>query len=128
MNLEQLASEWLEAKTAEGEAVEKRRYIEDKITALLAINETQEGIHTEKLPGYTLKITNRLTRKVDSDLVQEVAAEHGLSNYLRTLFRWKADIDTRAWKTTSPEVTNLLGRAITTTAGRPSYSIAINKD
>ncbi len=128
MNLEiqMLASDWLLAKHAEAEAVDKRRAIEDKLTAAIGLDETKEGTHNEKTLSYTIKITNRLTRKVDSDLIQEIAAEHGLSNLLPSVCRWKPELDMRAWKALTPDVQAVLSKAITTTAGRPSYAVSLN--
>jgi len=89
----------------------------------------KEGTKTLNAAGFSVKITTRLTRKVDSDLVQEIAAEHGLELYLPSLFRWRPEINATNWKGAMSDVTDKLSKAITTTAGRPSYSIsAINKE
>lgn len=129
MNIETLAKEWLDAKAAETKAIECRRAVEDMLAAAVAFEAQYEGTTTAKSEGYTIKITGRMTRKVDSDLIQELAAEHGLGLYLTQLFRWKPEIDMKAWKGTSPEVTTILSKAITTTAGRPSFAItAITKE
>lgn len=129
MNLEQLASEWVAAKAAEAQAVEHRRIIEDQITEMMAIDMQKEGTTNVEAGSLSVKITNRLNRKVDADLVQEIAAEHGLGFYLPQLFRWKPDINLTAWKGAPEDVTKTLSKAITTTAGRPSYSIsAITKE
>lgn len=127
--LDSLAIAWSYAKQAETEAVAQRRDIEDKLTAALGIKDTEEGTQNEQTLNYTIKVTNRLTRKVDSDLIQEIAAEHGLSHLLPTVCRWKPELDMRAWKALSEDARSALSKAITTTAGRPSYSInAIKKE
>jgi hypothetical protein len=64
-----------------------------------------------------------MNRKVDADKLQELAAEHGLSEHLGSLFRWSADINAAAWKAAAPTITAPLLGAITTTPGRPSFSI-----
>lgn len=123
--LDNLAAAWSAAKTAEGEAVEARRAIEDRIVLLLAIREDHEGTQTATTEqGATIKIVGRLNRKINTDRLQELATEHGLTEHLSALFRWSADINAAAWKSASAAITAPLLGAITTTAGRPSFSIA----
>ena len=56
--------------------------------------------------------------------LSKLAAEHGLTEHLSALFRWSADINAAAWKAASEAITAPLLGAITTTAGRPSFSIS----
>ena len=72
---------------------------------------------------YVIKTVGRLNRKVDSEKLQELAAEAGLTDHLSTLFRWKPEIDMKAWKATDPSITSALADAITVTPGRPSFTI-----
>jgi hypothetical protein len=124
----ELSESWLEAKEAERMAVEARRAVEDQLISGLNIVEQMEGTFNAKtLTGHQIKITGRLTRKVDSDKVQELAAEHGLTEHLSSLFRWKPEINLTAWKATAPEITVLLADAVTVTASRPSFSITLEK-
>ena len=120
--LDTLAKAWVQAKTAEGEAVEARRAIEDRLIALLG--PPGEGTMNALTDGCAIKIVGRLNRKVDTDRLQELATEHGLSEHLSALFRWSADINAAAWKSASAAITAPLLGAITTTAGRPSFSIS----
>jgi hypothetical protein len=124
----ELSESWLEAKEAERMAVEARRAVEDQLISGLNIVEQMEGTFNAKtLTGHQIKITGRLTRKVDSDKVQELAAEHGLTEHLSSLFRWKPEINLTAWKATAPEITVLLADAITVSVSRPSFSITLEK-
>lgn len=123
--IETLAEAWLNLKAAEQHAVEGRRVIEDQMAEALAFEAQSESTTTAKVDGYTIKISGRLTRKVDADLIQELAAEHGLNLYLSQLFRWKPEIELKAWKGANPAVTAILSKAITTTAGRPSFAITV---
>ena len=125
--LEQLIETWTQCKKAEQMSVETRRKVEDRISELLEINPNKEETVNLGVSGYKVKIVSRLSRKVDSDLLQEVAAEHGMEALLSSMFRWKADVDVKSWKSATPEVQNVLSKAITTTAGRPSYSITIEE-
>jgi len=127
MELRDLIETWTQCKKAEQMAVETRRRVEDSISEIVELNPANEGTVVLEVGQFKVKIVNRLTRKVDSDVLQELAAEHGLENVLSSLFRWKADIDMKSWKAAPPEITNALVPAITTTAGRPSYSISIEE-
>lgn len=119
MNHEEfLQAQWLIAKEAEKDAVEKRRQIEDEIISLMGINPADESIH--KFGGF--KVQSRLTRKVDADLVQEIAQENGITEFLHTLFRWKPEIELKAWKAVDQDIQAKLSPAITVSAGRPSFT------
>ena len=120
MNLYQA---WIEAKEAERDAVEARRRIEDQLSDLYGIKETDEGSKTFDEGEYKIKIVSRLNRKVDSDLVQEIAAEVGVTEKLGTLYRWKAEVNASEMKKMPEEVRSALAKAVTVTPGRPSYTI-----
>lgn len=119
-----LSQEWLELKEAEKQATERRRLVEDKLLSLLGIPETLDGTENFELgSGYKVKVIGRMVRKVDSEKLQELAAEHGLTEHLSSLFRWSADINSAVWKASSESITKPLLDAITTKAGRPSFTI-----
>jgi hypothetical protein len=118
---------WLKAKEAEQKAVETRRELEDKLSKLLAIDDSIDGT-TRVIDGdLSVKITTRLNRKVDSGKLQDLAAEHGLSDHLPTLFRWKPEIDMKNWRNADESITKPLLDAITTTPSRPSFAITNTK-
>jgi hypothetical protein len=122
----QLSEAWLQAKEAERMAVEARRAVEDQLIQMFRISEQMEGTFNAKTQtGHSIKIVGRLSRKVDAEKVQELAAEHGLTEHLGNLFRWKPEINMTAWKATSPEITAMLADAITVSASRPSFSITL---
>ena len=113
----------MQAKEAERAAVERRRDIEDQLRALANIRDDAEGVQTLDCGAWEVKVTCRLDRKVDSDLIQQIAYEHGLSDHLSTLFRWKPEINMRAWNQSTPAITSALAGAITVKPGRPSFAI-----
>jgi hypothetical protein len=122
-DLNTLAEMWLAAKEAEREAVEDRRRIEDRIKSLAGVAETLDGTETVDPDRYTIKIVGRIDRKVDSDKLQELAAEYGLTDHLSSLFRWKPEINMAAWKAADESITRPLSAAITAKPGRPSFTI-----
>ena len=64
-----------------------------------------------------------MNKKVDTESLQEIAAEEWLSDYLPSLFRWSADINSAVWKSTDSSITDKLLGAITIKPGRPSFAI-----
>lgn len=114
---------WRHAKESEVEATERRRVIEDKMNALIGLADTSEGVTSLDCSRFRIKVTHRLTRGVDAQELQAIAAEHGLSDHLSSLFRWKPEINMRLWKSADPSITTPLSSAITVKPGRPSFII-----
>ena len=123
MDLKSLSAAWIEAKDAEKLAQDERRLIEDRMLSLIGLPEAFEGTESAEAGGYKIKLVGRLNHKIDSDKLQEIAAENGLTDHLSSLFRWKPEINVRSWKAADESVTNALLDAITTTPGRPSFAI-----
>ena len=118
-----LYQQWLDAKAAEKKAMDERRTIEDKLVKALGIHNTLDGTQNIEADGYKVKIVGRLDKKVNSEKLQDLAAEFGLTEHLSSLFRWKPEINASAWKSADPRITDPLLDAITSTNGRPSFTI-----
>ena len=124
MTYSDLCDLWMQAKEDEKTAIEHRRAYEDKLLSLIGVSENFEGTENAEAPGgYKIKITGRMNRKIDADKLQEIAAEHGLTEHLSSLFRWKPDINSKAWEKADESITRPLMGAITTTPGRASFAI-----
>ena len=121
--LENLYANWIAAKQSEQTALDWRREIEDTLAEMLKIAPDLDGTENVKNDGFVVKIVGRLNRKVDGDLLQELAAQEGIEAVLPILFRWKPEINVAAWKNAAENITGKLAGAITTTPGRPSFSI-----
>jgi hypothetical protein len=126
MSTQELAQAWIEAKEQERISIERRRAIEDHLALAFELPADLDGTKTFKDRSITFKVVGRLTRKVDSDMLQELAAEHGLSDHLSSLFRWKPEIDMKTWRAADPSITGPLAGAITVQPGRPSFTITID--
>lgn len=122
-DLNELSQMWIKAKEDEATATADRRKIEDRIKSLCGIAENLEGTETVAPDHFTIKIVGRIDRKVDSDKLQELAAEHGLSEHLSSLFRWKPDLNMAAWKAADESITKPLAAAITAKPSRASFTI-----
>ena len=112
---------WVRYKAEEEQAVTRRREIEAMLAA--DIPEQWEGSKTTTEGRFKVNVMRRFTRKVDGDLLQDIAREKGLMDHLSTLFRWKPEIDAKAWKLADEMVTKELARAIVTTPGKPTFKI-----
>jgi hypothetical protein len=115
--------QWLDAKEAEKAAIELRRSIEDQLVMELDIAKTLDGTQNIETDGYKVKVVGRLDRKVNADKLQDLAAEFGLTQHLSSLFRWKPEVNVTAWKSADPLIIDTLQDAITTSNGRPSFTI-----
>jgi hypothetical protein len=122
-----LYASWLHWKEQEDMAQTERRKVEDQIRKTANIAEDLDSTATLEDDHYTVKIAGRIDRKIDSDKLQELAAEAGLSAHLGSLFRWKPEINMSAWKAADETITRPLAGAITAKAGRPSFKITIKE-
>lgn len=120
MNLYQ---QWMEAKAAETEMTARRRAIEEEIAKSLEVPEDWEGSYTLKDGGFKINVKRAFTRKVDDKRLTAIANEFGLQEYLSTLFRWKPEINLKAWQDAEPTVTDKLAQAVTTTPGKIGIKI-----
>jgi hypothetical protein len=121
--LKELLADWYAAKEEERQAVNRRRKVEDALNGVLGVNSAVETSKTLRQAGFVVKVATRFNRKVNGDRLQDIAAEFGLTQHLSTLFRWKPELNVRAWESADPSITAPLEDAITTSAGRPSYLI-----
>jgi hypothetical protein len=118
-----LYQRWLDAKKMETLAVAERRELEDQMAKQFNIPKDLDGTIKEELNGYTIRMEGRINKKIDADKLQLLAAEAGLSEHLTSLFRWKPEINAKAWGAAADAVTGPLLGAITSTPGRPTFTI-----
>lgn len=114
---------WIDAKNEEAKAVATRRSLEDEMVALFGIPKNLDGTVKREIDGFVIKTEGRINKKIDSDKLQLLAIEAGLTEHLSSLFRWKPEINSKAWNAASEAVTKPLLDAITSTPGRPTFTI-----
>jgi len=119
-----LYQRWLDAKKLEATAVAERRELEDQMVAEFSIPKDLDGTLKREVDGYVIKMEGRINKKIDADKLQMLAAESGLSEHLSSLFRWKPEINAKAWGAAADAVTQPLLGAITSTPGRPTFTIS----
>ena len=123
VHIDSLAAEWEDAKAEERRAIAARRKVEDALTAALNIPKNFDSTVKEITNGYEIKVAGRLDYKINSDKLQSLAEEAGLTEHLSSLFRWKPEINMSVWKASHESITGPLLDAITTTSSRPSFTI-----
>jgi hypothetical protein len=118
-----LYQRWLDAKKLEAAAVAERRQLEDQMAEDFGLPKDLDGTVNHQVDGYKIKMEGRINKKIDADKLQMLAAEAGLSEHLSNLFRWKPEINVKVWNAAAEAVTGPLLGAITSTPGRPTFSI-----
>jgi glutamyl-tRNA reductase len=118
-----LYQRWLDAKKLETAAVADRRELEDLMVLEFAIPKDLDTTVSREVDGYKIKMEGRINKKIDADKLQMLAAEAGISEHLSSLFRWKPEINAKVWNAAAEVVTKPLLGAITSTNGRPTFTI-----
>ena len=118
-----LYQRWLDAKKLEAAAVAERRELEDEMVKQFGIAKDLDGTVKYEVDGYVIRMEGRINKKIDADKLQMLAAEAGLSEHLSSLFRWKPEINAKVWNAAAEVVTGPLLGAITSTPGRPTFTI-----
>lgn len=118
-----LYQRWLNAKKIEGVAIKERRELEDLMVKEFAIPKDLDTTINREVEGYKVKVEGRINQKIDADKLQMLAAEAGLSEHLSALFRWRPELNIVQWKSATEEIRQVLSGAITSTPGRPTFSI-----
>lgn len=127
--MKELLQQWLDAKETERAAVEKRRSIEDRLSELLASEMPADGQKTIKAEGFAVKVTSRITYKVNGEELQELASKKGIPlPLLQQAFRWKCEVIGKGWNDLDKSIQAALSDAVTAEKGRPSYQIVHTKE
>lgn len=122
---EYFARLWKDAKRKEEDAIAQRRAIENDLIDSLELPDNFEGTDSLMFDDVKVKVTGRITRKIDSDMLQAIAIEHGTADHLSRLFRWKPEINIKEWKAADERITAPLTKAITAKPARPSINVEL---
>jgi hypothetical protein len=125
MNAKLFVELWQSLKTQEESAKAKRLSLENDF---LDINYVGMQSGTVKLEGTPMSVVFRLDHKVDGDKLQTLASEAGLEEHLPALFRWKPELNIKAWEATDRTITDKLAQAITTKPAKPTFKINNKKE
>jgi hypothetical protein len=119
--LQTLSERWQAAKTAERQAAEERRQIEDEMRKALKLSESEEGTVKQVIGNTVVKATCRINRKIDAERFLMLANSADIN--VQPITRWKAELIMSAWKALPEEHKAILAPAITAEPGRPTFSV-----
>lgn len=123
--LKNLSEQWLECKTLERDAAERRRIIEDQMRKSMKIEDSEEGTVSTLVGPYKIKANCRINRKIDPEKFLLLAndAQVDISKFTR----WKCELIMSEWRKQDVAVQHELSQAITAEPGRPTFSIDITE-
>lgn len=111
-----------DAKEAEARAKAAREAIERELAAAIGVPETWTGSTTSEICGFKVTCTRRDNVRIDADAVRGIAAESSaLDQYSKQVFRWKPEIDKKAWDAAPDDVIKAFSAAVTRTPGKISF-------
>lgn len=117
MNIYEVCQAWLEAKELEERAKKQRRLLEDMLIPLFGF---VSKITTDT---FDIHITRRTEYKINQAVLEQLAQENGLTEHLIGLFRWRPELNQKAWEASDKSITDPLLPAITAQHGRPTFQI-----
>ena len=113
-----------DAKAAEERAKAARLRIEEELAAAIGVPESWTGSTTSDICGYKVTCTRRDNIKIDADAVRGIASESAaLDGYSKQIFRWKPEIDKKAWDAAPDDVIKAFSAAVTRTPGKISFAL-----
>ena len=113
-----------DAKEAEARAKAAREAIERELAAAIGVPETWTGSTTSEICGFKVTCTRRDNIRIDADAVRGIAAESSaLDQYSKQVFRWKPEIDKKAWDAAPDDVIKAFSAAVTRTPGKISFAL-----
>lgn len=130
INLEFLVAQRVEAKREEDRANERRRQIDEQIAALLP-KPGDKSTASTKLDSMALKVTVTYGEnvKVDAEALRaallETDALKALPADVVKAFRWKPEIESKAWALLSAEDKLLASKFVTRTPASPSVKLEV---
>lgn len=117
--LPQWLEAWQLAKDAEDAAKDARLTAELQILALLEKPDDFKGY--VKLDGVSVAFGESL--KVDGEALQVIADDWGISHErLAELFRWKAELNAKAWKEAPEDIKRRLSAALSIKPTKPAFT------
>lgn len=122
-NIDLLAQEWQHLKAKEAEYRDRRQECEQQIAMLSGVDENHEGTKNADTGIYKVRIYGKMNTRIDGDKLQQVAADNGITDSLRSLFRWKPSINKAEWDKADDSIKRPLLEAMTTKPGRKSVTI-----
>lgn len=117
------------AKAAEDEAKAVRVRIEQELASAVGVPEAWTGSRTSDIGAYKVTCKRPEAVKVDADQLVTIFSSLPveLVQLARACFRWKPELDKKAWDRTPDQITEALAPAITRTPGKIGFSLKLKE-
>lgn len=115
--LESLSEQWVKAKLDESSAIAWRRELDARIAD--AVGRQDEGTLSSDVGRFRVVVKYKLNRTIDTDALKDVWEQ--LSDAEKTAFRWKAEIDTKNFRSLSPS--SLISKVVTAKPASPIVTV-----
>lgn len=117
------------AQAAEKAAKDARVAIEKELEEAFGVPAGWEGTRTTDVGEFKVVAKRANYTKVDAAMLEQITAANNLGNVTKDTFRFKAEVNKKAWAALTPYTQGLYAPAITTTPGKMSFSVDIkNKE
>lgn len=114
------------AKDEEAAAKAKRVQLEDQLARAIGVPETWTGSTTNDIGGYKVTCKRADNVKIDCDAVTSLMEQSPeLDRFGRTIFRWKPEIDKKAWDAAPAEIIKAYSATVTRTPGKVSFALKL---
>lgn len=117
-----------QAKQAEANAKAKRIALEHELETAIGIPEDWEGSQTRTVNVYKVKVTKKMNITVDPKKLRDVANTYGLNDRLKTLFRWKPELNKKAWGEAPENERTVFATAMKSSPSKASFNIKLDTE
>jgi len=124
-----LCEEYMKIKEWEAKSAARKLAIETELLKNYQISKL-EGSKTLRDEGFKIGLLGRTNKTVNAEALRSLPSEYPeiTNEVLGRVFRWKPEIDAKAWKEQSKEVTEILSRAITVTPAKITFNISKDEE
>lgn len=114
------------AKDEEAAVKAKRMQLEDQLAKAIGVPETWTGSTTNDIGGYKVTCKRADNVKIDCDAVTSLMGQSPeLGHFGRTIFRWKPEIDKKAWDAAPADIIKVYSAAVTRTPGKVGFTLKL---
>lgn len=116
------------ALQAEKDARAERMRLEAELAEAVGVPDTWEGTKTNDIASFKVTIKRSMNVKIDAEMLSEITALNNLQSVTSQTFRFKPEINKKAYMTLPEQVQRLYAPAITKTPGKVSFSVELKED
>lgn len=123
MEINDLIIKLHEAKAEEAKWKAYRTELEEELADAIRVPDDWEGSKTRKMGEFKVQCRRVMNRRIDGDMLRDIAMEHMLGMVVEQCFRWKPELVKSEWDAETEEHRKIFAPAIITTPGKVSFKI-----